>query len=1124
VVAAAQLKVFVVGRVAVESGARLLDETAFPGRQGRLLFAYLVAEQGRLVPRDELADVLWPGAPPASWETGVTVVVSKLRRALADDGIAVTNAFGCYRVDLPEGTWVDLAAATAAVTDAENALVGGDADEARAAAEQAVLLLERSFLPEEEGAWVERMRHELSDVRGRAIGTLVDACLRSGAAVEATAWAKQAVVLAPFRESGYRRLMEAHAAAGNRAEALRVYEQCRHLLAEELGAYPSPETDAIYRRLLAVPAASAAPEPPPRAGNRDAVEGSRPARRGGRARLVVPAAGAILVAGVALASTTLLVGSGTHPAAAQVSADSVALVQSATGRARGSIPIGAAPSGLAAGDGSIWVADINGKSVSRLDPLARVRIQTVGVGDAPAGVAFGGGFLWVANGQDGTVSKIDPRTESMVDTIHVGTEPAGIALEGGHVWVANSGDGTVTEIREGTDAVVRFIPVDQSADGIAAGFGSIWVTSLTTGAVTRVDPRTASRTRISAGTGADAIAVGDGSVWVANRLDDTVTRIDPGTNDVRALISVGDGPSGITVTSSGVWVSDELAGTLSRIDPSQNKVVQTVRLGIAPEGIVSSGGSLYVTLGASDTEHRGGTLKIELPAGTVTTADPARAYTPEQDQVVVMTNDGLVGYRRTGGTPGTQLVPDLAIALPAPLDGGRTYTFRLRPGIHYSDGALVRPQDFRRAIERTLLLDRGGYWTRVVGASACLIAPRRPCDLSHGIVTRRGAGTVTFHLTAPDPDFLDELAQTSAFAVPAGTPLHPRGPVPATGPYRITSFDPKRGLRLVRNPWFREWSPAAQPAGNPDAIVETFTGTPNRDVASVLDGSDDLVEDLGVAKPSASVLRRLRTQDASRLHDSPWMSTWFLVLNTRIAPFDDVRARQALNYAIDRARLRDLTLGIGPLTCQILPPDFDGYTRYCPYTARPTKTGTWHAPDLARARRLVHASGTAGQRVTLWMPKWIHFDAAAGRYVVSVLDELGYKARFRYAADPYPIEDKLRLQLGFYAWSPGFAAPSGFIQPGLSCSSYQPHNPDNENTAEFCDRSIDREINRAQSIQAVQPEVATKLWTRIDHQLTDQAPWVPFANGTVLELQSRRVGNYQYNPQWGTLLDQLWIV
>ena len=261
-----QSKVFLAGRVAVETDGAVIDEARFPGRQGRLLFAYLVAEQGRAVPRDELAEALWGEHPPATWDKALTGIASKLRGLLADNGLdgvnALTGAFGCYRLELPEGTWVDVIVAANAAQEAEEALAAGDLDEAKAAAMSAVSLVRQPFLPGEDGSWVEAKRHEFADIRSRALSALAEASLGSGDASEAAKWAEQMIALEPFRETGYRRLMEAHIAAGNRAEALRAYERCRRLLAEELGTYPSPETESIYRGLLDTP--SPAPRAPPR--------------------------------------------------------------------------------------------------------------------------------------------------------------------------------------------------------------------------------------------------------------------------------------------------------------------------------------------------------------------------------------------------------------------------------------------------------------------------------------------------------------------------------------------------------------------------------------------------------------------------------------------------------------------------------------------------------------------------------------------------------------------------------------------------------------------------------------------------------------------------------------------
>jgi DNA-binding SARP family transcriptional activator/ABC-type branched-subunit amino acid transport system substrate-binding protein len=300
------VKVFLTGRVALEGDGVVIDEARFPGRQGRLLFAYLVAEEGRPVPRDELAEAIWDESPPPTWEKALSVLASKVRGLLTESGLdgpnVLTSAFGCYRLDLPEGSWVDVIAARDAVEQAEESLTDDDLENAKAAAALAESLVRKTFLPGEDGRWVEEKRHELVDVRDRALTALAEASLRSGEAGEAAKWAEQAIELEPFRETGYRRLMEAHAAAGNPAQALRVYEQCRRLLADELGTYPSPETESIYRGLLDRPtpeiAAESAGISPP------APPSPEPRRRQRRSVLLVPA-GLLLAAGIAVGAVHL---------------------------------------------------------------------------------------------------------------------------------------------------------------------------------------------------------------------------------------------------------------------------------------------------------------------------------------------------------------------------------------------------------------------------------------------------------------------------------------------------------------------------------------------------------------------------------------------------------------------------------------------------------------------------------------------------------------------------------------------------------------------------------------------------------------------------------------------------
>ena len=250
-------------RLCIETNGASLNEQRFPGRQGRVVFAYLAAQSGRPVPRDELAELLWGDEPPETWEKALRVLMTKLRALLEECGIdgstALTSAFGCYALTLPAGTWIDVDAAADTLVRAERALAAGDLREAHSEGSAAAELARRSFLPGQDGSWVEGRRRDQHELLVRSLECLNEASFGAEDFAEAARHAEEVVELEPYRESGYRLLMEAHAAAGNRAEALRAYERCRRLLADELGAYPSPETESIYRELLAAPS-SPAPE------------------------------------------------------------------------------------------------------------------------------------------------------------------------------------------------------------------------------------------------------------------------------------------------------------------------------------------------------------------------------------------------------------------------------------------------------------------------------------------------------------------------------------------------------------------------------------------------------------------------------------------------------------------------------------------------------------------------------------------------------------------------------------------------------------------------------------------------------------------------------------------------
>lgn len=246
------LRIYLAGNVAVENGDVLVPERRLPGRQGRLTLAVLAWDRDRAVPTDELADIVWDGAPPAAWQTALRALVSKLRGALDEAGAAgsIEYAFGCYQLRLPPDAWVDVEAAAVAVHEAEAALAAGDFPAANGQALVANAIARRPFLPGDAGDWVEMRREHLRKVRIRALEVRGRVALAMGDPRGAIRDAELVVGLEPYRETAHVLLMRAHAAAGNRAQGLAAYERLRTRLADDLGASPSPETESAFLELL----------------------------------------------------------------------------------------------------------------------------------------------------------------------------------------------------------------------------------------------------------------------------------------------------------------------------------------------------------------------------------------------------------------------------------------------------------------------------------------------------------------------------------------------------------------------------------------------------------------------------------------------------------------------------------------------------------------------------------------------------------------------------------------------------------------------------------------------------------------------------------------------------------
>jgi YVTN family beta-propeller protein len=858
---------------------------------------------------------------------------------------------------------------------------------------------------------------------------------------------------------------------------------------------------------------------------------ARRARARRRPRRPVVAASAAVLAALALAAVLLVGHSGAGGKLAIAGTDAVAVIDPGKQTLRADIAVGSSPSQITAGAGAVWVANSGAGTVSRIDPHTHAVSQTIPVGNGPSAVAVGLGAVWVVNTLDGTLSWISPVTNQVVKTVPAGNSPSGVCVAAGAVWVASTYDRSIVRF-DPVSGRTTTIQLDDQPTQLACGGGWVWAASQSSGMVTQLSAagRGAVVRRIAVGRNPSGVAWGQGALWVANTDDGTLSRIDGRSGVPTALVALGtgSGPTSVIVSGSAVWVANEGAGTVARIDPARNVVAQTLKIGNPPQGLAVVGGALWVTVRASGARHRGGTLRVLHTAtedGVRMTArllDPAHGY--DGWGTLILTNDGLVAFRRVGGREASTLVPDLATSVPASSDGGRTYAFQLRRGLRYSTGAAVHASDIRRGLERVLRTNRetAASYTSIRGAGRCL-GSKAPCDLSSGIQVDDAAGTITFRLTGPDPDFLYKLALPNAVAVAPSVLLVPRGPVPATGPYMIAGLSARGPLRLVRNPRFRPVD--GRPDGYPDAITIDCCSATKPGLSAVEQGHADMLGG-SVASPALGNVDAIAARYAGQLHSTPVAFTNFAFLNTHTPPFDDVDVRRALNYAVDRSAFVALDGGetYAQPTCQFLPANFPGHRTYCPYTTRAGGGRPWSAPDLSRARRLIARSHTRGMRITVTADRvFLNADA---RGLVTLLDQLGYRATLHVLPKgvdyfAYIADSRHRAQIGPAGWLPDYPAASSMLGP-LRCAAFVPASSEQVNYSEFCDSRADELMRRASQLPA-DDAAADALWARVDKRLTDQAAVLPLDNGKAITFLSRRVGNFQYSQQWGVLDDQLWV-
>lgn len=521
--------------------------------------------------------------------------------------------------------------------------------------------------------------------------------------------------------------------------------------------------------------------------------------------------------------------------------------------------------------------------------------------------------------------------------------------------------------------------------------------------------------------------------------------------------------------------------------------------------------------------HRGGILHLTADASGGT-LDPQINYTSEYIQLFVNMYDGLVTYRQADGTKGLDVVPDLAESLPEISADGLVWVFTLREGIRFSNGAPVTVDDVVASLRRIYRVGSptaASFYGAIIGAKACLTDPAH-CVLE-GVSADAATRRITIRLSAPDGEFLQKLAFPHAVILPKDVPSTESAltPLPGTGPYRITQYDPARQLVIERNPYFRVWNPQAQSEGYVDRVVYDFGLSDEAEVTAIEQGNYDSMLD---AKPQDR-LGELGAKFTDQVHLQPLLGLYYLALNVHEPPFDSLEVRQAINHAVDRHAMAILYGGsaIAEPLCQIVPHGIAGADIPCRF-GQIAASGAWQGPDMERARALIRKSGQAGRRVTLIVPNQA-IGLGMGVYLRNMLQSLGFVASVRpmtpATAEGYARNSDNHVQISLAYWYADYPSPSTFLDALLGCDNARLHTDSATNASGFCYAPMQSLMARAR--KTLDPAVTKALWEQAGEMAMDQSALVPLIQMRYVDFVSKRLGNYHYSLLNHMLLSQIWV-
>jgi ABC-type transport system substrate-binding protein len=869
--------------------------------------------------------------------------------------------------------------------------------------------------------------------------------------------------------------------AGRQAEALSAYSEARRRLVDELGIEPGPVLRELEQAIL----------------RQDrALEVPRTRRRRRRTRALV-GAGALVLAAVTVALIVGLTHGATEGAQALAEPDSAVFVAAGSGDLVrvASVPD---PVRIVYGEGALWSISSTGE-LSRIDPATGKEVARLGLGIVPSGLAVGEGAVWVTGRTSPTLFRIDPAVNAIADRFPlpmegvVTDETGEVAVGAGSVWVGHGAfnPGAWVERLDPQQGRVqkRFSILAGDVDHVAFGEGALWVASTPSGELRKIDPRTNEIvvTRLLQAQ-LCCVAAGGGYVWAASNPDGVLWKLTT-TGRVLRTIELHAAVQSLSYGDGALWAALGEAGKAIRVDPTTDGIREydlghSVTTVDAVDGTIAAGvrrSIADVTRALSGAVVRVGRKGSELfdSGAPIDPAFVAPTWDAWQESFHYVTCARLLNYPDKEGDAGRTLVPEVAEDLPALTDGGRTYTFAIRKGFRFSppSGEEVTAESFRRAIERAISPNLSPSLppplANIVGAEA--YHARNAVHVS-GISARDGRLVIRLREPAPD---LPWLVAESSCAVPVATSIVEGGlekPVPSAGPYYLAALTDTVAV-LKRNPNYGGTRPQ-----HLDAIVVELNVSPAEAAKRIESGTLDYF--LESQTPTLGPGTQAAHVAGKRYRLTPYLGIQFFTFGYNRPLFADVRMRRAVQYALDRQALADAAPAGGLPATRLVAPGVHGYDKKALYPQR---------GDLPTARKLA-----AGRRGTAIVYTWVDpgYTDAFNRELRRQLAAIGIGTKF-VAMDQskgYEPAKGSRADLIWGGLSVNSADPGAYLQQ----LSYLPPR-------------FSGEIRRIYGLPSPARErAAAALVPRIERA----SLLAVYMQSAIPELRSRRLGCVVHQPEY----------